>query len=106
MQAEQVDASASYDRIDWLIGVAALFHLRMNFLWLKGHTTDIMEQQDASILYRNINFWGRKNTPADRAGFQVLEVKEKVDSIPTRLPSPYFIDWVAEYLAYRAEVTE
>ncbi|KAF1810006.1 hypothetical protein P152DRAFT_475367 [Eremomyces bilateralis CBS 781.70] len=74
MQAEQVDASISYDRKDWLIGVAALFHLRMNFLWLmqKTHYGN-MEQQDASTLYHNINFWGRKNIPADRAAFQVLE---------------------------------
>ncbi|KAH7119247.1 hypothetical protein EDB81DRAFT_815518 [Dactylonectria macrodidyma] len=74
MQAEQVDASAAYDRKDWLIGVAALFHLRMNFLWLmqKTHYGN-MEQQDSSTLYHNINFWGRKNIPADRAAFQVLE---------------------------------
>jgi hypothetical protein len=74
MQAEQVDASAVYDRKDWLIGVAALFHLRMNFLWLmqQTHYRNI-EQQDASTLYYNINFWGRKNIPADRAAFQVLE---------------------------------
>jgi hypothetical protein len=32
-----------------------------------------MEQQDASTLYHNINFWGRKNIPADRAAFKVLE---------------------------------
>jgi hypothetical protein len=74
MQAEQVDASAAYDRKDWLIGVAALFHLRMNFLWLvqKTHYGN-MEQQDSSTLYHNINFWGRKNIPADRAAFQILE---------------------------------
>lgn len=74
MQAEQVDASSAYDRKDWLIGVAALFHLRMNFLWLmqKTHYGN-MEQQDASTLHHNINFWGRKNIPADRAAFQVLE---------------------------------
>ncbi|RSL41974.1 hypothetical protein CEP54_015647 [Fusarium duplospermum] len=59
---------------DWLIGVAGLFHLRMNFLWLmqKTHYGN-MEQQDPSTLYHNINFWGRKNIPADRAAFQVLE---------------------------------
>jgi hypothetical protein len=74
VQAEQVDASAAYDRKDWLIGVAALFHLRMNFLWLMERTHyGTMEQQDASTLYHNINFWGRKNIPADRAAFQVLE---------------------------------
>ena len=74
MQAEQVDASAAYDRKDWLVGVAALFHLRMNFLWLMQRTHyGTMEQQDASTLYHNINFWGRKNIPADRAAFQVLE---------------------------------
>lgn len=74
MQAEQVDASAAYDRKDWLIGVAALFHLRMNFLWLMQRTHyGNMEQQDASTLYHNINFWGRKNILADRAAFQVLE---------------------------------
>jgi hypothetical protein len=74
MQAEQVDASAAYDRKDWLIGIAALFHLRMNFLWLMQRTHyGNMEQQDASTLYHNINFWGRKNIPADRAAFQVLE---------------------------------
>jgi Family of unknown function (DUF6589) len=70
MQAEQVDASAAYDRKDWLVGVAALFHLRMNFLWLMQRTHyGSMEQQDASTLYHNINFWGRKNIPADRAAF-------------------------------------
>ncbi len=31
-----------------------------------------IEQQDASTLY-HINFWGRKNIPADHAAFQVLE---------------------------------
>jgi hypothetical protein len=74
IQAEQVDASAAYDRKDWLIGVAALFHLRMNFLWLmqKTHYGN-MEQQGPSTLYHNINFWGRKNIPSDRAAFQVLE---------------------------------
>jgi hypothetical protein len=25
------------------------------------------------MLYYNVNFWGRKNIPADRAAFQVLE---------------------------------
>ena len=75
MQAEQVDASASYDRIDWLIGVAALFHLRMNFLWLKGHTTEIWSSKmpqystatstsgDARILLRTVQafrFWRSK----------------------------------------------
>ena len=74
MQFEQVDASGAYDRKDWLVGVAALFHLRMNFLWLMQRTHyGTMEQQDASTLYHNINFWGRKNIPADRAAFQVLE---------------------------------
>ncbi|PVH68575.1 hypothetical protein DL98DRAFT_630189 [Cadophora sp. DSE1049] len=32
IQAEQVNASAAYNRKDWLIRVAALFHLRINFL--------------------------------------------------------------------------
>ena len=74
MQTEQVDASAAYDRKDWLIGVAALFHLRMNFLWLMQRTHyGNMQQQDPSTLYHNINFWGRKNIPADRAAFHVLE---------------------------------
>jgi hypothetical protein len=74
MQAEQVDASAAYDKKDWLIGVAALFHLRMNFLWLMERTHyGTMEQQDALTLYHNINFWGCRNIPADRAAFQVLE---------------------------------
>ena len=79
MQAEQVNASASYDRIDWLIGVAALFHLRMNFLWLMQRTHyGNMEQQDTSTLYRNINFWGRKNIPADRAEIGRASCRERV----------------------------
>ena len=32
IQFEQVDTSRVYDRKDWLVGVAALFHLWMNFL--------------------------------------------------------------------------
>jgi hypothetical protein len=48
MQAEQVDKSAVYAREYWLIGVAALFHLRMNFLWLMQRTHyGSMERQDA-----------------------------------------------------------
>jgi hypothetical protein len=74
MQREQVEASSAYDRKDWLIGVAALFHLRMNYLWLMQRTHyGNMEQQDASTLYHHINFWGRKRIPSDRAAFQVLE---------------------------------
>ncbi len=69
-----MDASAAHDRKDWLIGVAALFHLRMNFLWLMERTHyKTMEQQDASTLDHNNSFWGRKNIPADRSAFQVLE---------------------------------
>ena len=74
IQAEQVDISVVYNRKDWLIRVAALFYLYINFLWLiqQIYYRNI-EQQDTSILYYNINFWGRKNIPADRAAFQVLE---------------------------------
>ena len=69
-----MDASGAYDRKDWLIGVAALSHLRMNSLWLmhKTHYGD-MERQDASMLYHNIKLLGRQTIPADRAAPQVLD---------------------------------
>jgi hypothetical protein len=60
MQREQVEVSSAYDRKDWLIGVAALFHLRMNYLWLMQRTHyGNMEQQDASTLYHHINSSGK-----------------------------------------------
>jgi hypothetical protein len=74
VQGEQVDSSDSYERKDWIIGVAAFFHLRMNYLWLIQRTHyGNREQQEPSTLYHHMNFWGRKDIPADRAAFHVLE---------------------------------
>lgn len=67
-----VSANA-HDRKDWILGITALFHLRMNYLWLMQRTHYGGPGQDASTLHHHANWWERKNVPSDRAAFAVLE---------------------------------
>jgi hypothetical protein len=55
VQAEQVDTCAAYNRNDWLIEVAAIFPLRINFLCImRRKDCETKEQQEASRLYHII----------------------------------------------------
>jgi hypothetical protein len=71
---EQRSAQLPFDRRDWCLPVPALFHLRMNFLWMVQRTHS--GGADANVppsLYQNMNFWERKDIPLSNAPFHHLE---------------------------------
>ena len=72
---EQQDAELDYDRKMWLIPVAALFHLQMNFLWLiqSTHSGSASTANESASLYSNMNFLGRKNIKLQLGAFHPLE---------------------------------
>ena len=74
IKAEQQEASQDYDRCEWILPVAAIFHLRMNFLYMvqRSHMNAAAVDPPSS-LFHNMNFWGRKQIPSTKAPFHHLE---------------------------------
>lgn len=81
----------AYDKKDWILGITALFHLRMNYLWLMQRTHYGGPGQDASTLHHNSNWWERKNIPGDRAPFAVLE-ELVLHSFDARVVALFYIE--------------
>jgi len=71
---EQRTAQLPFDRRDWCLPIPALFHLRMNFLWMvqRTHSGGVNANEPPS-LYHNMNFWDRKDVPLSNAPFHQLE---------------------------------
>jgi diphthamide synthase (EF-2-diphthine--ammonia ligase) len=92
MQAEQVDASAAYDRKDWLVRVAALFHLRMNFLWLMQRTHYLEE-----LVLHSFDAWvvGLLDTRLEQDGIDTLE-QDNVDQAIQDINAKGFMDLVED----------
>ena len=74
IKREQQEASQDYDRREWILPVAALFHLRMNFLFMvqRSHMNAAVLDSPSS-LFHNMNFWERKQIPLTKAPFHHLE---------------------------------
>jgi hypothetical protein len=67
-QAEQ-----PYDRLQWALPVPALFHLRMNYLYMILRLHFGGPGGDQSTLYDAMNFWTRKKISKSKAEFYALE---------------------------------
>ncbi len=61
------------DRLQWALPVPALFHLRMNYLYMISRLHFGGPGGDQSTLYDAMNFWTRKKISKSKADFYALE---------------------------------
>jgi hypothetical protein len=66
-------AERPYDRLQWALPVPALFHLRMNYLYMISRLHFGGPGSDQSTLYDAMNFWTRKKISKSKADFYALE---------------------------------
>ena len=66
-------AQQSYDRLQWVLPVPALFHLRMNYLYMMSRIHFGGAGGDKSTLYDAMNFWIRKGISRSKSEFYALE---------------------------------
>jgi hypothetical protein len=66
-------AQRPYDRLQWALPVPALFHPRMNYLYMISRLHFGGQGSDQSTLYDAMNFWTRKKISKSKADFYVLE---------------------------------
>jgi hypothetical protein len=62
-----------YDKLQWALPVPALFHLRMNYLYMISRLHFGGPCSDQSTLYDAMNFWTRKRISKSNADFYALE---------------------------------
>ncbi|KAH6985308.1 hypothetical protein EDB80DRAFT_656411 [Ilyonectria destructans] len=67
------EAERPYDRLQWALPVPALFHLRMNYLYMISRLHFGGPGSDQSTLYDAMNFWTRKKISKAKADFYALE---------------------------------
>jgi hypothetical protein len=79
---ERRETASAYDSHRWILPLSAFFHLRQTFLWMiqKQHFGGEARSKDEhghrdtpSTLYHNMNFWNRKDIPANNAPLHLLE---------------------------------
>lgn len=66
-------AERAYDKLQWALPVPALFHLRINFLYMISRVHFGGPGSDQSTLYDAMNFWTRKKISKSKADFYALE---------------------------------
>jgi hypothetical protein len=66
-------AQRPYDKLQWALPVPALFHLRMNYLYMMSKLHFGGSGGDQSTLYDAMNFWSRKKVSKAKADFYALE---------------------------------
>jgi len=67
------EAERPYDRLQWALPVPALFHLRMNYLYMISRLHFGGPDRDQSTLHDAMNFWTRKKISKSKADFYALE---------------------------------
>ncbi|KAH6974697.1 hypothetical protein EDB80DRAFT_693140 [Ilyonectria destructans] len=67
------EAQRPCDRLQWALPVPALFHLRMNYLYMISRLHFGGPGSDQSTLYDAMNFWTRKRISKSSADFYALE---------------------------------
>ncbi len=67
------EARQPYDRLQWALPVPALFHLRMNYLYMISRLHFGGAGSDQSTLYDAMNFWTRKKISKSSSDFYALE---------------------------------
>jgi hypothetical protein len=66
-------STKAYDTLKWALPVPALFHLKMNLLYMLSRCHFGGPDQDQSTLYDAMNYWGRKRITKAKAEFFALE---------------------------------
>lgn len=66
-------ARQPYDTLKWALLVPALFHLRMNYLYMMLRVHFGGQGGDPSTLYDAMNFWTRKGISKSNSDFYALE---------------------------------
>lgn len=66
-------AGQPYDTLKWALPVPALFHLRMNYLYMMLKIHFGGQGGDQSTLYDAMNFWTRKGISKSNSDFYALE---------------------------------
>src|SRR5437016_1064121 len=67
------DSARPYDNLKWALPVPALFHLKMNLLYMISRCHFGGHDRDYSTLYYAMNFWGRKKISKAKTEFFALE---------------------------------
>src|SRR5436190_3644756 len=62
-----------FDHLQWILPVPALFHLKMNLLYMISKAHFGGQDRDQSSLYDAMNFWGRKQIAQTKSEFHALE---------------------------------
>ncbi|KAI9772518.1 MAG: hypothetical protein M1840_000723 [Geoglossum simile] len=62
-----------YDSLRWVLPIPALFHLKMNYLYMISRSHFGSGGSDQSTLYHAINFWQRKKISREASDFFALE---------------------------------
>lgn len=66
-------AALAYDRLNWALPVPALFHIRMNYIYMISRIHFGGQDRDQSSLYHAMNCWGRKRISKAKSDFFALE---------------------------------
>lgn len=66
-------ARQPYNSLRWALPVPALFHLRMNYLYMVSRVHFGGQGGDQSTLYDAMNFWTRKGISKSKSDFYALE---------------------------------
>jgi hypothetical protein len=72
-QVARRQSSQPYDSLRWIQPVSALFHLKMNYLYMLSGTHYGGIDGDFSTLYQAANFWERKRISKAKSNFFDLE---------------------------------
>ena len=67
------ESEMPFDRLQWILPVPALFHLKMNLLYMISKAHFGGQDRDQSSLYDAMNFWGRKRITRTKSEFHALE---------------------------------
>jgi len=67
------ESEKPFDCLQWILPVPALFHLKMNLLYMISKAHFGGQDKDQSSLYDAMNFWGRKRISRTKSEFHALE---------------------------------
>jgi hypothetical protein len=73
IKRHRLDSTRPYDSLKWALPVPALFHLKMNLLYMISRCHFGGQDHDYSTLHYAMNFWGRKKISKAKADFFTLE---------------------------------
>ena len=74
-QEEHIKSISAYDSLRWALPIPALWHLKLNYLYIiiRYHYGGEQSAQEYSMLYTYMNHLGRRNIPVERVPFHHME---------------------------------